>query len=703
MQHGLPTLPLGHALQGRYQIIKKLGSGGYGSVYLAEDLRLRGRQVAVKELSDPSDSAQQLFKQEAQVLAALDHPGLVRVSDFFGEGRSYYLVMDYIAGRDLLDLVVDAEKQRRHLPIEKVIDWMTQICDAVGYLHQQQPPIIHRDIKPNNVRLTQKERAVLVDFGIAKIDPKAKTQVMAKAVSQGFSPPEQYGLGSGTDARSDVYALGATLYCVVTLTPPSDSFERLMRGAALTPPSQLNSKVSSALEKVILQAMSVNIAQRYSDAGEMLAALQTATGRPVTQRPSAAVVRRPLMAPIASQHTPVPPSRIESSKPQSAVPSAAVTPQRPSTVGSSSSPGVTCPQCGALVRLGARFCPQCGKTMDTSHRCPKCATPYRSGARFCAKCGGTLPITAPPDAAIQIPSSPSTPSPGPVAIEEVALTPPPPPPNYAAEGLQHFQAGRFKEATVAFESALQVEAQPVDLYVALGKAYSQLQQHDAAVTALEKGLEQHPQAPELHVALGKTLLAMERPAIALEHLEQALGLTPGDADLALLTSNTAFDLGRYSAAAANLELLLRTRSQDPVFRGRVATCYLLTGRVAEAEPLVRDLLQQESLPPAELEFLKGLLNYKKGSQRWAMRNFHDALRLDPRYALAEFFVGEIYAEWRRWREALEAYERSITLNPSAPAAHMGLSACWQALGDSIKAEDSRQRGLALDPDLVANT
>lgn len=697
MQHGLPTLPLGHALQGRYQIVKKLGSGGYGSVYLAEDLRLRGRQVAVKELSDPSDSAQQLFKQEAQVLAALDHPGLVRVSDFFGEGRSYYLVMDYIAGRDLLDLVIDAEKQRRHFPIDKAIDWMIQVCDAVGYLHQQQPPIIHRDIKPNNVRLTQKDRAVLVDFGIAKIDPKAKTQVMAKAVSQGFSPPEQYGLGGGTtDTRSDVYALGATLYCVLTLTPPSDSFERLMRGAALTPPSQLNPKVNSVLEKVVLQAMSVNVAQRFSDAGEMLAALQTVAGRPVTRRSNVAVVRRPLIAPIASQHTPPPPSRSESSKPPTAV-----TPQRPSTAGSSS-PGVTCPQCGALVRLGARFCPQCGKTMDTSHRCPNCATPYRSGARFCAKCGTSLPITAPPDSELRSASVPASPVSALVAAEEVDAASPVPP-DFAAEGMQHLQAGRFKEATAAFESALQIGAQPVEIYVALGKAYTQSKQLDAGLAALEKGLEQYPQSPELQVALGKTLLAMERPAMALEHLEQALGLKPGDVDLATLAADTAFSLGRYSDAAANFEHLLRTRSQDPIFRGRLAICYLLSGKLSDAEPLVQDLLQQESLPSAELEFLRGVLNYKKGSQRWAMRNFHDALRLDSRHALAEFFVGELYAEWRRWREALEAYERSITLNPGLPAAHLGLSACWQALGDATKAETSRQRALALDPGLDADT
>lgn len=696
MQHGLPTLPLGHALQGRYQIIKKLGAGGYGSVYLAEDQRLRGRQVAVKELSDPSESAQQLFKQEAQVLAALDHPGLVRVSDFFGEGRSYYLVMDYIAGRDLLDLVVDAEKQRRHLPIDKAVGWMIQVCDAVAYLHHQQPPIIHRDIKPNNVRLTQKDRAVLVDFGIAKIDPKAKTQVMAKAVSQGFSPPEQYGAGgSGTDARSDVYALGATLYCLLTLTPPPDSFDRLMRGTALSPPRQINTRISPTLETVVLQAMSVNVAQRYRDAGELLMALQAATGRPVTQQAAAVSARRQLVSYPGVQHTPAPPSRTPA-------PAAGVKPPLPATppkapVADSVSPtqGVACPQCSALVRLGARFCPQCGKTMDTARRCFKCNMPYRSGARFCAKCGGTLPLTTPRE--VEAVSAPPVQTPAPPA-EEIAPPPPPPPPDFVAEGLQHAQAGRFKEAATAFEAALEEGTSSAAVVVSLGHAYAELRQFEAAIVALEKGLQQHPQDAELHAALGRALLSAEQPAAGLEHLEQAVGLASGDDDLVALAAMTAFELGRYRAAAANFERLMRTYSQDPLFRGRLAVCYLLTERVAEGERLVQDLTQQESLPAAELEFLKGLVNFKKGSQRWAMRNFRDVLRLDATHALAEYFVGEIYFEWKRWREAVEAYERSAALDPRAPLPHARLSACGRKLGDSAKAEAALQQALALDPE-----
>jgi len=258
--------------------------------------------------------------------------------------------------------------------------------------------------------------------------------------------------------------------------------------------------------------------------------------------------------------------------------------------------------------------------------------------------------------------------------------------------------GRFAEAVAAFEAALQAETQPADVYLDLGKAHLQLQHDEAASVAFEKGLELQPQAPQLHAALGKVLLKLGRPAAALEHLEQALTLTPDDLELLRLTADTAFNLGRYGAAAPHLEQLL-THSQDPLFRGRLAVCYLRLGRVDEGERLVQELLREESLPPAELKFLGGVLHYQKGNQRWAMRDFYDALRLNARHALAECFVGEIYAQWGRWHEAITAYEQSAVLDPLAPAPHLGLSVCWKAVGDAEKAAAARQRALALDPEL----
>lgn len=359
MHTPLPTLKLGHTLQARYRVREKLGAGGFGAVYLADDLRLRGRRVAIKELSHPSTAACRLFQQEAAVLASLDHPGLVRVSDFFEEQRSHYLVMDYIEGEDLLDLAAEAEQEKRLLPTDRVLDWMLQLCEAVAYLHRQQPPIIHRDIKPNNVRLSTSGRAILVDFGIAKIDPESKTEGMAKAISHGFSPPEQYASG-GTNTRSDVYSLGATAYCLLTVLPPPDSFKRLMLGEPLVPPRRLNPDLKKKVETVILKAMSLSCADRYADAAKMLAALQRALGRPVT----------------------LPPAPKSSSTP---MPTAQPTPSATQT---------RCARCGSRVRAGARFCPRCGLPLSNDRvRCPHCGAVQRAGARFCSQCRTPLPLS----------------------------------------------------------------------------------------------------------------------------------------------------------------------------------------------------------------------------------------------------------------------------------------------------------------------
>jgi serine/threonine-protein kinase len=242
--------------------------------------------------------------------------------------------MDYIDGRDLLDVAIEADKANRLLPVDQVAEWMLHVCEAVVYLHRQTPPIVHRDIKPGNIRLNAAGRAILVDFGIAKIDPKSKTQSMAKAVSVGFSPPEQYAGGGGTDTRSDVYALGATLYCLLTVQSPPDGFDRLMRDAPLVPPSRINHLVSPTLEEVVLKAMSLGIEQRYRDAGEMLAAFRAATerGTPLVTRS-------------------------------------------------------VCAHCGHANRSGARFCARCGTPFGAAFTCPACGAAVRSTSRFCPRCG----------------------------------------------------------------------------------------------------------------------------------------------------------------------------------------------------------------------------------------------------------------------------------------------------------------------------
>lgn len=196
-----PMISTGHILANRYRIVKLLGQGGFGAVYRAWDISL-SHPCAIKENLETSSVAQRQFAREAQILANLSHPNLPHVTDHFVIlGQVQYLVMDFIEGENLQEIL---DRLGGPLPEDQAIFWIKQVCDALTYLHSQNPPVIHRDLKPANIKIDPTGKAVLVDFGIAKIfDPSQGTTVGARGVTPGFSPPEQYGQG-GTDPRSDV-------------------------------------------------------------------------------------------------------------------------------------------------------------------------------------------------------------------------------------------------------------------------------------------------------------------------------------------------------------------------------------------------------------------------------------------------------------------------------------------------------------------
>ncbi len=258
------TISIGQILHSHYQIQSLLGQGGMGAVYRAFHMSLN-RICAIKENLDASPAAQAQFLREAQILAQLRHPNLPQVYEYFIEtnGRQY-LVMEFIAGEDMQSLV------RRSGPLAEaqVTTWTFQVLDALNYLHTRVPPVIHRDIKPANIRITPEGRAILVDFGISKVWTTGQlTTAGARAVTPGYSPPEQYGQGT-TDLRSDLYALGATMYFVLTATEPCEAVQRLS-GASLKLPRMLNPALSPQIERVILRAMDLIPQNRFQTAQEM--------------------------------------------------------------------------------------------------------------------------------------------------------------------------------------------------------------------------------------------------------------------------------------------------------------------------------------------------------------------------------------------------------------------------------------------------
>jgi serine/threonine-protein kinase len=225
---------------------------------------------ALKENNQVSQSSQRQFLREARILHTLRHPNLPMVKDYFLiADQGQYLVMDYVEGDDLQTML---DQSVGPLAISQVIQWLCEICEALNYLHSQSPPVIHRDIKPANIKITPQGTAILVDFGISKIyDPDTPTTLGAQAVTPGFSPFEQYG-HAPTDARTDIYALGATAYTLLTDQAPPESISRLA-GTDLLPPRSLNPAIPPHVEGAILRALQLTPADRYENAKDFCQAI----------------------------------------------------------------------------------------------------------------------------------------------------------------------------------------------------------------------------------------------------------------------------------------------------------------------------------------------------------------------------------------------------------------------------------------------
>ena len=290
----------GTILQGRYRVVRQLARGGMGTVYEASDERLDA-VVALKETSFDDEEMRRQFEREARLLARLEHPALPRVSDHFTEGDGQFLVMQYVGGEDL-----EAMRRRREggsFPAPQVLAWADQLLDALDYLHTREPSVIHRDIKPQNMKLGERGQVILLDFGLAKGYASHTSPLTPAASVVGYTPayaPLEQIQGAGTDARSDLYSLAATLYHLLTGVAPPNALARadaVLNGLPdpLRPADELSAGVSHEVAAVLRQAMALRRDQRLSSAPAMRRALREAdkTPRPQPSRQSTATVVMP--------------------------------------------------------------------------------------------------------------------------------------------------------------------------------------------------------------------------------------------------------------------------------------------------------------------------------------------------------------------------------------------------------------------------
>ncbi|HEV2707499.1 MAG TPA: protein kinase [Pyrinomonadaceae bacterium] len=296
-------------LQNRYLVIKQIGEGGMGAVYVATDQRF-GSTVALKETFFTDPSLRRAFEREARLLNRLRHPALPRVSDHFMEEDGQFLVMEFIAGDDLSEML---KVRGTPFPVSDVLAWADQLLDALDYLHTQDPPVVHRDIKPQNLKLAGRNQIVLLDFGLAKGTPAQLTAQGSSVFgySLNYAPIEQM-QGTGTDPRSDLYSLGATLYHLLTGVAPPDALTRataVLNGQPdpLRPADEINPQVSSSIASILGRSLAQSAAQRPQTAHEMREALRAAARETAhataqtTETADAAATRLATVSPDSSE------------------------------------------------------------------------------------------------------------------------------------------------------------------------------------------------------------------------------------------------------------------------------------------------------------------------------------------------------------------------------------------------------------------
>ncbi len=332
-----------------YIVLNLIGRGGMGAVYRVQRASdasiwaLKEMRVAPNTPAEEVADNRKLFAQEANLLRELNHPNLIVVSDFFEYDTRPIMVMEFVPGQTLESRIREANSP---LLEQQVVSYGIQLCRVLHYLHTRKPPVIYRDLKPSNVMLTPDGVLKLIDFGVARTHKKSSSKDTIAMGSAGYAPPEQYGKEQ-TDARSDIYALGATLLHLLTNLPP----------VPLQPPKagaivKLNPSVDADTEQVIIRAMDLSRDRRFQSALEMEEALHRCLEAPYIDPTVTTRVQPVPVSPLSPLSMPDP---LPASQPVVVAPVAVE--EEPG--------GKTCPRCGRLNKANARFCAGCGASLTS--------------------------------------------------------------------------------------------------------------------------------------------------------------------------------------------------------------------------------------------------------------------------------------------------------------------------------------------------
>ncbi len=651
-------LAIGTILDRKFKIVQVLGEGGMGTVYKVEQTDRPGRFWAVKELlinpntpEEERKSAIERFNKEIDLLYGLKHPRIPSMGVSFQERGNYYFVMEFVPGKSLEKVL---EETNAPLPEDQVIRWMMQVCDALSYIHTRVPPIILRDLKPGNIMVTPDDNVQLIDFGIARrFDPNKRTNTENLGTIS-YASPEHLGSITApgqrrsaqnpgrlvqTDARSDIYSLGATMYHLLTNHEP-EPIQTPAPGSILTKNPRLRTiqvggRTICPVEQVIIKAMQQDPAQRFQNAEAMRMALAQCL-------PAGTVV-----APTTVQ--------IPAISPNSTI----VVPSQSAPLASAN---VICPKCGYANRPGAKFCKRDGQPLNPGARAAPPPQVNRQPLR--ARPVQSSGIQARPVARQSIQARPLS---TPVATQT--------PQDAYRLGLQSLNNKKYAEAIAHFKQAAASGQASYEVAYGLGRAYRQY----------AHTLKPTDQA-----------LYRENLTLAIEQFEQAVNLKANAVDSYFQLGMSYYDLELYDQASAAFKKAQQLTPQD-------AAVYFQLGRVAmeqgynlEAEAY---FLEGLKLNPNHALILAALgkLYLKMNQASNAINVLRQATQLEPLMWEGWYELGRAHMKAREWKVALSALEQARQANPDSDEIYSAMATCYVKTNKKAEARQMVRQSLMINP------
>ncbi len=595
------SLAVGDTLAGRYLLIRPLGEGGMGGVYLVEDLRDGGRWALKEVLDDaslPEDErqwARNHFNQEIALMRKLSaYTGGARIPayhDDFIIGSNHYLVMEYISG-ETLETRIEATKGP--LPERDILRWMSAVLQTLEALHRRMPPVIVRDLKPGNIILTPDGSARVIDFGIARTYKPGMATNTENLGTLAYASPEHHGHGQ-TDARSDIYSLGATMYHALTGREPQP-LEAPMPGALI----RLNPALTPRTEALIVRAMNLSPAMRFQSAGEMRAEVE------------AALAAQPAPAPPHYAPVPRPASRVTHAVPAVTAPTPRV-----------------CPRCGFANRPAARFCAHDGAPLIPGAVAPAATKPALP-ARPRQAASATNPVTS--DGA-----------------------------THARRATEAFAQGRYQQTIVHGRQAIERGHTTTDLLVTLARAYDQVNRPLEAASAWERAAQIRPDAATL-LGAAAAWRAAGRLAEAQVALTRARQSAPNDPEISYQLGVVNMALGQFAQAEGDLREALALEPRAPRVLTALGRLAIQRGAPDAAVELLRQAIAADaSYGEAHAELGRALLARRALPE--AIRELELARQLGVQSAEASLALGMAYHATGRRQQAREALRQALALNP----------------------------------------